>query len=81
MLFNVARRSETRFSDRVFYGSMLAGWGMFNVAEGIIDHHILEVHHVVERLGQSVWDWLFLAFSVALIVVGRMIAKDRPAAG
>jgi uncharacterized membrane protein len=79
MLCNAAKRSETQFSDRVFYGSILAGWGIFNVVEGIIDHHILQVHHVVERLGQSMWDWLFLGASVVLIVIGRMIAKDSRA--
>ena len=76
MLFNAGKRSEVFFSDRVFYGSMLAGWGIFNVVEGVIDHHLLEVHHVVQRLGQSMWDWLFLGVSVVLILVGWMIAKS-----
>jgi len=80
MLFNAAKRSEAFFSDRVFYGSMLAGWGIFNVVEGVIDHHILEVHHVIERLGQSMWDWLFLASSVMLILIGWMIGKGGRAA-
>jgi len=75
MLFNAAKRSDALFSDRIFYGSMLAGWGIFNVLEGIVDHHILQVHHVVERLGQSIWDWLFLASGVFLILAGWMIAK------
>jgi uncharacterized membrane protein len=75
MLFNAGKRSEVFFSDRVFYGSMLAGWGIFNVVEGVIDHHILEVHHVVQRLGHSMWDWLFLGVSAVLILVGWMIAK------
>jgi uncharacterized membrane protein len=76
MLFNAAKRSDVSFSGRVFYGSMLAGWGVFNVVEGVIDHHILEVHHVVERFGRSMWDLLFLAVSVVLILVGWMIAKS-----
>jgi uncharacterized membrane protein len=80
MLFNAARRPDIFLSARVFYGSMLAGWGTFNVVEGIIDHHILEVHHVVERLGQSMWDWLFLGCSVVLIFIGRKIASGGRAA-
>lgn len=80
MLFNAAKRSDVLWSARAFYGSMLAGWGIFNVVEGIIDHHLLEVHHVVERLGRSGWDWLFLGASVALIVTGRLVAKERRAA-
>lgn len=77
MLFNAAQRRDVVFSRRAFYGSMLMGWGIFNVAEGVIDHHILEVHHVVERLGRSVWDWVFLGVSGVLILVGRMIARAR----
>ena len=77
MLFNVAKRADVFFSNRAFYGSMLMGWGIFNVVEGVIDHHVLEVHHVVQRLGQSVWDWLFLGASAVLVLVGWLIARER----
>lgn len=81
MLFNAGKRTDVVFSGRVLYGTMLAGWGIFNVVEGLIDHHVLEVHHVVERLGQSIWDWLFLGVSVVLILGGWVIArKGRDAA-
>lgn len=76
MLFNAAKRADVLWSDRALYGSMLAGWGIFNVVEGVIDHHVLELHHVVQRLGQSMWDWLFLGVSVALIAAGWTIARD-----
>lgn len=56
-------------------GYMLAGWGWFNLVEGIIDHHILGLHHVIEALGVSIWDWLFLASGVLLIVIGHMMGR------
>ena len=56
-------------------GYMLAGWGWFNLIEGIIDHHILNLHHVVQALGQSIWDWLFLASGIVLIVIGHLMAR------
>jgi uncharacterized membrane protein len=53
------------------FGLMLAGWGIFNVVEGVIDHHILGVHHVRDDLGGPLsWDLGFLAFGVLLIVGG-----------
>jgi uncharacterized membrane protein len=62
-------------------GYMLAGWGWFNLVEGLIDHHILGLHHVVEGLGLSIWDWLFLASGVVLILVGHWLGrKAYPAA-
>lgn len=69
------RHSEVRPSGVGLVGYMLAGWGWFNLVEGIIDHHILNLHHVIQALGQSVWDWLFLASGVVLIVVGHMIGR------
>src|SRR3546814_15475819 len=56
-------------------GYMLAGWGWFNLVEGLIDHHLLDLHHVVEALGLSMWDWLFLASGIVLILVGHVIAR------
>ncbi|MCO6430473.1 MAG: DUF2243 domain-containing protein [Deltaproteobacteria bacterium] len=57
-------------STKAFVGSILFGGGLFNLIEGLIDHHILHVHHVVERLGQSVWDYAFLASGVVFMAVG-----------
>jgi len=56
-------------------GYMLAGWGWFNLVEGIIDHHILNLHHVIQALGHSVWDWLFLASGVVLIAIGHTLGR------
>lgn len=67
-------------ADRAFYGSMLFGWGLFNRVEGIIDHHILKLHHVVKALGQSVWDWIFLLASPVLTVTGLIVARGRRSA-
>ena len=78
LLFRAARRPDVPWSGRTLFGAMLIGWGLFNFIEGLIDHHILHVHHVIERLGLSVWDYTFLASGVALMVVGwLMIRTDR----
>jgi uncharacterized membrane protein len=66
---------DVRPSGTAFIGAMLAGWGWFNLVEGIIDHHVLNLHHVIEALGVSIWDWLFLASGVILIVVGHMMSR------
>jgi uncharacterized membrane protein len=81
LLFHAGRQREVAWSGRVLVGSMIAGWGIFNVVEGIINHHLLHLHHVVERLGESFWDWLFLGLSVVLIVLGRTIAKEGRTTG
>jgi uncharacterized membrane protein len=53
------------------FGLVLAGWGIFNVVEGLINHQLLGVHHVRDDLGAPLsWDLGFLAFGVALIAAG-----------
>jgi uncharacterized membrane protein len=59
----------------VIGGALLLGWGLFNLVEGVIDHHLLGLHQVVERLGPSVWDWVFLASGVALAATGWMLTR------
>ena len=75
MLFRAARREDAIWSGRAFVGSMLGGWGLFNIAEGVIDHHVLHLHHVVERLGLSIWDWAFLASGLFLMLAGWLLVR------
>jgi uncharacterized cupin superfamily protein len=57
---------------------MLVGWGLFNVVEGVIDHHILTIHHVREGVdNQWAYDVGFLAFGVALSIGGWMLARSE----
>jgi uncharacterized membrane protein len=74
------QRRELAPPWRAHFGMLLAGWGVFNVVEGLIDHQLLGVHHVRDDLGAPLgWDLGFLAFGVLLIAVGLLLAaQDRP---
>jgi len=76
MLWNAARRGDVSFDNRLLFGGFLLGWGLFNVAEGVIDHHILNIHHVYELLGQSAWDWGFLAWGAVMILTGWLLIRS-----
>jgi uncharacterized membrane protein len=53
------------------FGLVLAGWGAFNLVEGLVDHQVLGVHHVRDDLGAPLsWDLGFLASGVLLVAVG-----------
>jgi uncharacterized membrane protein len=59
------------------FGLVLTGWGVFNVVEGVVDHHILGVHHVRGDIGGPLsWDIGFLAFGALLIVGGWLLHKQ-----
>jgi uncharacterized membrane protein len=75
MLWSAGAREDVIWSGRTFSGSLLLGWGLFNVIEGIIDHYILGIHHVVERLGLSPFDHAFVGFGVLLIVAGSNLIR------
>lgn len=65
---------------RTFVGSLALGWGFFNVIEGVIDHHILGLHHVRPGEGQLAWDLGFLLFGALLIAGGALLVRgERPA--
>jgi uncharacterized membrane protein len=56
---------------------MLSGWGLFNLAEGIIDHHILQIHHVRPRSANpAAWDLGFLASGALLLLAGRALIRS-----
>ena len=67
------------FSQRRFWGSLLLGAGVFNVVEGIVDHHILQIHHVRFGPGQPAWDIGFLIIGAAMAVGGWLLTRDLPA--
>ena len=63
-------------SSTVYFGLLVAGWGCFNVIEGLVDHQLLGIHHVRDDLGGPLgWDLAFLALGVALILGGAALAR------
>ena len=77
LLCSAAKQPDMSLSGNRFWGSLLLGWGTFNLVEGLIDHHLLGIHHVVERLGLSVYDYVFLASGFIFIVAGLGIIRSN----
>lgn len=79
-LWRAGRLPDRVWSGRLLIGAMVLGWGLFNLIEGIIDHHLIGIHHVVERLGLSAYDWAFLGIGgVGLIVAGWALVHSAVA--
>ncbi|MFL5814105.1 MAG: DUF2243 domain-containing protein [Bdellovibrionia bacterium] len=74
MLWVSTARGDVPHSSRALVGSLVMGWGIFNVVEGVIDHEVLQIHHVIQRApypAQLYWDLGFLLFGgVSLIYLG-----------
>jgi uncharacterized membrane protein len=69
-------------SARAFTGQMIFGWGGFNLVEGLIDHHLLNLHHVRDLpVHVPVYDWLFLGVGgLGLLAVGWLLMTASPRA-
>jgi uncharacterized membrane protein len=71
------QRGELAPPWRFHVGLLLAGWGAFNLVEGLIDHQLLGIHHVRDDLGAPLgWDLGFLALGLLLLVAGAALARS-----
>jgi uncharacterized membrane protein len=70
LLWSAMNRPSVPHSTPCLLGSMALGWGLFNLVEGIIDHHILQLHHVVEGSSHLGFDIAFLVSGVILSGLG-----------
>ena len=75
LLWRAGGRRDVSWSGKQLLGAILFGWGLFNFVEGVIDHYLLQVHFVVQRLGQSGFDIGFLASGVLLMLIGRSLSR------
>ncbi|MBN8419255.1 MAG: DUF2243 domain-containing protein [Verrucomicrobia bacterium] len=76
LLWKCGGRRDVPWSGKTFLGAYFLGWGLFNFIEGLIDHHILNIHHVVESHGQSAFDYAFLASGLIFIIGGWMAIRS-----
>jgi len=73
LLWRAARRPHGPWPKRLLPGTLLMGFGLFNLVEGLINHQILGLHHVNETVPREqwiYWDLGFLAWGGAMLVGG-----------
>jgi uncharacterized membrane protein len=77
-LWAEGRAGAAPASMRALWGDMLFGWGAFNLVEGVIDHHLLQLHHVRDLpIHVPAYDWLFLAIGgIGLTAVGWWLSRS-----
>ena len=81
LLWRAWRKLNVPASGRTLFGSVILGWGVFNVVEGVINHHLLGLHHVWPDGPGPVllWDLAFLAWGLVFIVGGYTIVRGDEA--
>ena len=69
-------RVGTRPPRRRLIGALLVGVGIFNVADGVIDHVILGIHHVRGGPHDTAWDIGFLVVFGTVGAVGAWLISS-----
>ncbi|MFQ6753812.1 DUF2243 domain-containing protein [Cereibacter sphaeroides] len=80
LLWRAARPPHALWPARAFLGTVLMGFGLFNLCEGTVNHQILGIHHVNETVPRSQWIWwdmAFLLWGAAMLVGGWTLWRRR----
>ena len=80
LLWTAIKNPGVPKANKVLAGSIIMGFGTFNFIEGVIDHHLFKLHHVVQRAVYPVqlyWDLAFLASGIFLILWGYYLIQKR----
>jgi uncharacterized membrane protein len=79
LLWRRSRGAHVTWSGRLLPGSLLIGFGLFNLVEGLVDHQLLGLHHVNETVAREqwiLWDLGFLAWGAAMLVGGLGLVRS-----
>jgi uncharacterized membrane protein len=75
VLWTELRRSDARPGWPLLLGGLLAGWGGFNVVEGVVDHQLLGIHHVRPGPDWILWDVGFLVWGALMLAAGVLLLR------
>ena len=78
-LWLTVKRDDVLLSTSVLIGAFCIGAGMFNVVEGILDHHVFQIHHVKPGVHRLAWDLSFIGAGILSIIIGWFILnRNKP---
>ena len=78
LLWRSAHKAHLWWSGKMLAGTILMGFGLFNLVEGIVNHHLLGLHHVNETVPRDqwiYWDVGFLVWGAAMLVGGLFLLR------
>ena len=76
LLWKLLFREDIDHSGKLLGGGLFMGWGLFNIVEGVINHHILDLHNVIEGSpDHDTGNFAFLGISAIMIIIGYVIAN------
>lgn len=78
LLWKLLRRQDIDKSGKLLAAGLLAGWGLFNIVEGLIDHHLLRLHNVFElSRNHDAANFSFLGISVLMLCTAYGLLRNH----
>lgn len=78
LLWRTAHKTHLWWSAKLLAGTLLMGFGLSNVVQGVVDHHIQGIHHVNETAPRAQWIWWdigFLLWGSAMLAGGWLLYR------
>ena len=76
LLWLGGKPSDLSRGIRLLVGGFLLGSGIFNIVEGLINHHLLQIHRVKPGDPNALmYDLAFLAIGILLVVIGLLVKR------
>ena len=72
ILWQSARKTHFWWSPKLLVATMLIGFGIFNVVEGALNHHLLGLHHVNETAPRQQWLYWDIGFLISGAAIGLL---------
>lgn len=77
MLWGAGSRKDVAWSGKTFLGSLILGWGLFNLIEGIINHQLPGIHNVYEYTDNKLsWNLGFSGNRRNFFISDRVAARQ-----
>lgn len=82
LLWRASRIPNVQWSGRALIGTLLAGWGIFQVADSLFFHWIFQLHHIKQGSPNWLsWDIAYFVMALVLIGIGWLLVRAGRNAG
>jgi uncharacterized membrane protein len=82
LLWLAGRPSEISRGVSRLVGGFLTGSGIFNLVEGVVNHHLLQIHRVKPGDPNALmYDLAFLTIGLLLVIIGETVRRKRSTSG
>jgi uncharacterized membrane protein len=77
LMWRAIRQNDVLQSPRYMLAMVLVGAGAFHIFDGIVNHWLLQIHHIRQGPDALLYDIAFFMIGVILVAVGTGLARTR----